>query len=149
MIAIVEEVSNTLTEQGPACSRWINVSPTLAQDENGRVYAVVDWLRTNAMPVRSVDPGSGSSDLQPLKTILQGVRVVGLGEATHGTREFFQFKHRVIEFLVTKMNFKVLAIQTGYGSTADINNYVLGILTASAATAILSQVDTTNSSTTH
>ena len=98
----------------------------LAQEERAKVEAVTKWLANNAISLRSVKAGSGFEDLQPLKKVFQGVRIVGLGEATHGTREFFQFKHRLLEFLVKEMNFKVLAIETGYSSSADINDYILG-----------------------
>jgi erythromycin esterase len=72
---------------------------------------VIDWLKKNAIPIKSVEAGNGFADLQPLKRILADARVVGLGEATHGTREFFQFKRRMVEFLVREMNFNVFAIE--------------------------------------
>ena len=50
--------------------------------------AVVAWLRQAAIPLRHVEAGHGFADLEPLKQIWKDVRIVGLGEATHGTREF-------------------------------------------------------------
>ena len=67
---------------------------------------VIAWLGENAIPVKSVVAGNGFDDLQPLKDILKDVRLVGLGEATHGTREFFQFKHRLLEFLAQEIDRK-------------------------------------------
>ena len=105
----------------------LNLNHTiLAQEERAQVEAVTKWLSNNAIPLRSVKAGGGFADLQPLKKVFQGVRIVGLGEATHGTREFFQFKHRLLEFLIKEKSFRVLAIETGYSSSADINDYVLG-----------------------
>jgi len=40
---------------------------------------VIDWLKKNAIPIKSVEAGNGFADLQPLKRILEDVRVVGLG----------------------------------------------------------------------
>ncbi|MFE2102117.1 hypothetical protein [Streptomyces sp. NPDC059468] len=51
------------------------------------------WLAQNTIPLNSLLPGVPTTDLQPLKSALDGIRIVGLGEATHGTREFFQVKH--------------------------------------------------------
>jgi erythromycin esterase len=86
---------------------------------------IVAWLRQNAIPLRHVEAGNGFADLQPLKQILKDVKVVGLGEATHGTREFFQIKHRLLEFLVTEMGFNAFAMEAGFAACQPINNYVL------------------------
>jgi erythromycin esterase len=84
------------------------------------------WLRAHALPIASVHAESGFDDLQPLKELLRGVRVVGLGEATHGTSEFFTLKHRLLEFLVREMGFRVFAIESAYAQCENINDYVMG-----------------------
>lgn len=86
---------------------------------------VISWIESNAIPVNSVNAGSDFEDLQPLKQILMDVRYVGLGEATHSTREFFQMKHRMLEFLVKEMGFTIFAIESSFGGCKNINDYVL------------------------
>jgi erythromycin esterase len=83
------------------------------------------WVSTNAIRLETVEAGHGFADLQPLKQIIGPARIVALGEATHGTREFFQLKHRMLEFLVTKMGFNVFAIEATMPESFDINDYVL------------------------
>ncbi len=101
--------------------------PQAATKEGGKNdEIVIDWLKKNAIPIKSVEAGNGFADLQPLKRILADARVAGLGEATHGTREFFQFKHRMVEFLVREMNFSVFAIEANYAGCLKINDYVTG-----------------------
>jgi erythromycin esterase len=87
--------------------------------------AVTHWLQQNAISVRHLEAGNGFADLQPLKQILGHVQIVGLGEATHGTREFFQLKHRLVEFLVSEMNFTVFAIEASYAACQPVNEYIL------------------------
>ena len=87
--------------------------------------AITTWIQQKSIPIKQVTAGNDFSDLQALKSVLKDVRVVGLGENTHGTREFFQLKHRLLEFLVKEMNFTAFAIEGGYGSCEPINNYVL------------------------
>src|ERR1043166_3649895 len=53
---------------------------------------ITAWLTQNAMPVEVV-PGGDTHDLQPLKKILRSAKIVGLAEATPGTKEFFQIRH--------------------------------------------------------
>src|SRR6185295_1090873 len=87
---------------------------------------VIARLKQNAIPVKTVEAGNGFEDLQPLKQVFKDVRYVGLGEETHGTREFFQFKHRMLEFLVKEMGFRVFAIEASYSACENINDYIMG-----------------------
>lgn len=86
---------------------------------------VQNWARRTAMPLAGVEAGQGFADLQPLKAVIGDATVVGLGEATHGTREFFQLKHRMLEFLATEMGFTVFAIEANLPEAFAVNAYVL------------------------
>jgi erythromycin esterase len=48
-----------------------------------------------------------------------------MGEATHGTHEFFQLKHRMLEFLVERMGFTVFGIEANWPESLAVNDYVL------------------------
>jgi erythromycin esterase len=48
-----------------------------------------------------------------------------MGEATHGTREFFQLKHRMLEFLATEMDFTIFSIEANMPEAYRLNDYVL------------------------
>ena len=86
---------------------------------------VIDWLRANAIPLATTEAGHGFDDMHPLKQVVGNARIVALGEATHGTREFFQLKHRIFEFLATEMGFSVFAKESGYAAALAIDDYVL------------------------
>lgn len=83
------------------------------------------WIAANAIPLKTVQAGNGFADLEPMRKIIGDARIVALGEATHGTREFFQFKHRVLEFLVAKMGFNLFAIEASEPDAIAIDDYVL------------------------
>jgi len=51
-------------------------------------------------------------------------RIVSLGEATHGSREFFQMKHRVLEFLVEEMGFTTFGIEAPWAESNGVNDFV-------------------------
>lgn len=86
---------------------------------------VVHWIGKSAIPLTTVEAGHGFDDMVKLRKIVGHARVVGLGEATHGTREFFQMKHRMLEFLVEKMGFTVFAIEANFTESQAIDDYVL------------------------
>jgi len=86
---------------------------------------VTEWIANQAIPLSTVEARHGFADLQPLKKALAGARIVGLGEATHGTREFFRLKHRLLEFLATEMGFTIFAIEGDMAVASRLNDYVL------------------------
>lgn len=90
-----------------------------------RHEAAIAWLSDNAIPLRGAAAGQGFADMEPLRAVVGDARVVSLGEATHGTREFFQLKHRMLEFLVEEMDFNLFGIEATMPEAFDINEYVL------------------------
>jgi erythromycin esterase-like protein len=87
--------------------------------------AVSDWIAANAIRLSTVEAGHGFEDLQPLKKVIGDARIVSLGEATHGTREFFQLKHRLLEFLATEMGFSIFSIEASMPESYRVNDFVL------------------------
>lgn len=83
------------------------------------------WLKTNAVAVTTVEAGNGFTDLQRLKRIVGDASIVSLGEATHGTREIFQMKHRLVEFLASEMGFTIFSIEANMPEAYRLNDYVL------------------------
>ncbi len=77
---------------------------------------MVEWLRRHAVPLESLDPAGPLDDLQGLRPMFEGARVVGLGEDNHGTREFFRVKHRLLRFLVEEMGFTRFAMEAPYAT---------------------------------
>jgi erythromycin esterase len=87
--------------------------------------AFVDWVRKNAVPFRTVEAGNGFTDLSPIGDIVGESRIVALGEATHGTREFFLLKHRIIEYLASRKGFTVFSIEANMPEAYRLNDFVL------------------------
>ena len=79
--------------------------PAAAADD-----AHVAWLAKNAVRLRSIDPADREfADLAPLKKVLDGVRIVQLGEPTHGDGAAFLARTRLIEFLIDDTTVRNLA----------------------------------------
>ncbi len=90
-------------------------------NENPEVKA----LKKSVIPISTVEAGNGFKDLMPLKDILKDKKIVAMGEATHGTSEFFKMKHRFFEFLVEEMGYRVFAMECDGGGGQAINDYIL------------------------
>ena len=116
----VQSPSPLPTPSGEAAA----ATPTFSPAEIQARAAAGEWLRANAIPFETTEPGSGFEDLMPLKEMIGDARIVALGEATHGTHEFFQMKHRLVEFLVEEMGFNVFAMEANWTEANLINDYV-------------------------
>lgn len=104
--------------------------PTLAARYLPRAYGagdtVVPLLAEHGFALTTAEPGGSTEDLQVLKPVLDGRRVVALGEATHGTHEFFAMKHRLLAFLVCEMGFEHFGMETGADVGRVLNDYIAG-----------------------
>jgi len=90
-----------------------------------QVDPVVDWIRSHAVPLKTPEAGNGFDDMRPLQALIGQARIVSLGEATHGSREFFQLKHRMLEFLAGEMGFTIFSIEANLPEAYRLNDYVL------------------------
>ena len=65
------------------------------------------------------------TELFPIEKLFCDKKVVGMGEATHGTREFFNMKVKMFKFLAMYCGFRIFSIEATYGGTLKVNDYVL------------------------
>lgn len=83
------------------------------------------WIKANAIEFKTSEAESGLDDLARLRDVVGDARIVSLGEPTHGTREAFQMKHRLLEFLVSEMGFSIFSIEASTPESYALNDYVL------------------------
>lgn len=74
--------------------------------------SVVGDLAVHVLPFKTVLAGNSFEDLTGLDRLIGNARIVALGEASHGTAECFQMKHRLLEYLVERKGFTVLALES-------------------------------------
>jgi erythromycin esterase len=85
---------------------------------------VVEELKLRAHKLATAEAGNGFEDLKAFGDAVGDARIVALGEATHGTREFFQMKHRLLEYLVREKGFTVLAREQNWPDALALDRYI-------------------------
>lgn len=85
----------------------------------------INWLKENVIQFNTAEPIENDADLEILKSLVGDVKIVLLGEGTHGTSEFFKMKHRIVKFLAGKMGFTVFAIEANMPEARRVNDYIL------------------------
>ncbi len=92
--------------------------PTLPPDP------VPAWLDANVHPFDGTHLSLPHTDLGFFRDIAGDARVVSLGENTHGTRDFFEMKARILRFLVEEMGFNTFAIEATWPESRRLDHYV-------------------------
>lgn len=83
-------------------------------------------VKERAVPLATVDPVAGAEGLEALKNVVGNAAIVCLGESQHLTREQYQIKHRIVRYLVERMNFTHIAIEDSLYGTIAIDDYIKG-----------------------
>jgi erythromycin esterase len=84
-----------------------------------------DAIEEHAVVLETTDPEEPIQHPETVNVGLANCRILGLGEATHGTREFFRLKHRFFAHLVREAGVRVFAMEANFPEALDINDYVL------------------------
>ncbi len=88
----------------------------------GQQDDVLAYLKTNAV---LIDTNSKNlQDLSALNKVFEGRRIIGMGEATHGTQEFQANKFLFLKYLVTKLNYKLFGIEANFTECRRVNDYI-------------------------
>ncbi|MEU0564651.1 erythromycin esterase family protein [Nonomuraea sp. NPDC005983] len=86
---------------------------------------VVAALNTVAKPLASTSSGTHAHDLDAFGAMIGNAQVVGVGEATHSTAEFYTLNQRVFRYLVTEKGFTTFARELSWSTGVRLNDYVL------------------------
>ena len=99
-------------------SSLISARPVTPPTDPASAEQTVAELKQRAVPLAAAD------DLAPFGNAVGDARIVALGEATHGMREFVQIKQRLLEYLVGEKGFTVLAVEANWPEALAVDRYI-------------------------
>lgn len=82
---------------------------------------LADWVKANAMPLQRTP-----EDFDPLLERIGNARIVMLGEASHGTAEFYAIRAQITQRLIVEKGFNLLGIEGDWPDAARVNRFVTG-----------------------
>ncbi|KPK84747.1 MAG: hypothetical protein AMS27_09080 [Bacteroides sp. SM23_62_1] len=92
------------------------------------------WLQQHVVVINSADPDIPENNFSLLAEKIGDARIVGLGEANHGTTEFWGIRQKISEYLIEEMGFRGILMEAGFPNSLYINEYITkGEGTASTA----------------
>lgn len=90
------------------------------------------WINENVQPFQTIEPHlsfeldkKNWSDLACFKKMVGDARIIGLGEATHGTSEFFKLKHRLLQYAIEELEVRTFVLEDNQLLVRRVNDYVV------------------------
>lgn len=97
---------------------------------------ITDALREAAYPLTGA-----AEDYDPLLDLIGDARFVLLGEASHGTHEFYEQRAEITKRLIREKGFTAVAVEADWPDAYRVNRYVRGISTDTTSTEALTGFD--------
>src|ERR1700752_1169003 len=83
---------------------------------------MIDLIRDAAHPLTG-----SSADYDPLLNHIGDARFVLLGEASHGTHEFYGERAAITKSLIREKGFAAIAVEADWPDAYRVNRYVQGV----------------------
>src|SRR3954453_7943444 len=93
----------------------------LTRQEPRAPAALTGQIQALARPLR------GPEDLDPLLDLIGEARYVLLGEASHGTAEYYTWRAAISRRLITEKGFSFLAVEGDWPDCYRVNRYIKGL----------------------
>lgn len=81
----------------------------------------IDYLSDNLIPLEKNGRTLKTDDFSWLRSAVEDIDIVLLGESTHGTSDFFKLKKEITQFLIEEMNFTTVILEANLPETLDLN----------------------------
>jgi erythromycin esterase-like protein len=85
------------------------------------VPIITDLVRDGAHPLNGA-----STDYDPLLEFIGDAHFVLLGEATHGTHEFYRQRAQITKRLIQEKGFSAVAVEADWPDAYRVNRYIRG-----------------------
>jgi len=92
-----------------------------AQQNTSQLIASLNSKITEVKSFNSDD----QSEFDILAEKFNGFKIIGLGEATHGTREFYEYKAKLIKYLILHFKLKTVVFESDMVGMESINAFVM------------------------
>lgn len=99
------------------------------------INAAADTIRGKARPL--LNP----ADLDPLLQRIGDARIVMLGEASHGTHEYYTWRSHISKRLITEKGFAFIAVEGDWPDCYRLNRYIKGYTAEKTAAEVLRSFD--------
>jgi erythromycin esterase len=85
-----------------------------------------NWNKLQTINLSDSGSKINSNYLKQLDSTFSKVRLIGLGESTHGTSEFTTIRADIFKYLVENHNYTIFFLEADYNACVRVNRYISG-----------------------
>lgn len=86
-----------------------------------RIIESTDKISTK---IKSIELSAPQDDIKLLWKSIGKSSIIGLGEGTHGTSDFFKLKNRIIKYGIEEKGLKLILVEESFSNVFKLNDYV-------------------------
>jgi protein-L-isoaspartate(D-aspartate) O-methyltransferase len=123
MLEIVERVSETEFVTNALRDNYFIPKPTLLPEIGTEIYPekdIIDEIGISSIPFKTIK----KFPIDGLLDRIGDARVVLIGEASHGTSEFYAARQEITKALIERKGFNFVCAEADWSDAEQINNYV-------------------------
>lgn len=123
MLEIIERVSDTEYITKALRDSYFIPKPTIHPNVGTETYPeneIVDEIGISSIPFKTIK----KFPIDGLLERIGNARVVLLGEASHGTSEFYAMRQEITKALIERKGFNIVTAEADWSDAEQINNYV-------------------------
>ena len=100
----------------------------MSNDGDAGTSCCESWLRQYSTPLVSCDPEVPFSDQEKscFDDLFASADLIGFGEMTHGSKQVFLLKDRLLRYLVKHRDVTIIVLESSLAATRALNDFVLG-----------------------
>lgn len=123
MLETIERISETEYVTKAVRDNYFIPKPKLIPEVGAEVYPeneIIDEIGMSSIPFKTIKKF-------PIDGLLERIgdaKVVLLGEASHGTSEFYEMRQEITKALIEKKGFNLVCAEADWSDAEQINNYV-------------------------
>jgi erythromycin esterase-like protein len=87
-------------------------------------YRLIEVLERNALSIPEASTGQGL--VRTIREHAQGKKFILIGEATHGTAEFYRIRAEITQHLILEEGFDAVAVEADWPDAYRVNRFVAG-----------------------
>jgi erythromycin esterase len=88
--------------------------------------AATQWLRPRSAAIARSGIIAANANIPVLDELAKRVRVLGVGEATHGSRELNDLRFSLTRYLIERHGFRVIALEASASNLNQVASYING-----------------------
>lgn len=115
---------------------FLNISCSSGNNGSNKNESLIKEIPAEAMHALQTE-----EDLDILLEKIGDAPIVLLGEASHGTSEFYTWRAEISKRLIREKNFNIIAVEADWADAYPVNNYVKGLGTITNAREVLKNFD--------